>query len=47
MAHQMVRLRFLAMLAALLGTNPAGLYFFEEIDNGIPSCSDESVDGFD
>ena len=28
-------LRFLAMLAALLGTNPAGLYFFEEIDNGI------------
>ena len=28
-------LRFLAMLAALLGTNPASLYFFEEIDNGI------------
>lgn len=28
-------LRFLAMLAALLGTQPAGLYFFEEIDNGI------------
>jgi predicted ATPase len=28
-------LRFLAMLAALLGTKPAGLYFFEEIDNGI------------
>ena len=28
-------LRFLAMLAALLGTHPAGLYFFEEIDNGI------------
>lgn len=28
-------LRFLAMLAALLGTNPAALYFFEEIDNGI------------
>ena len=28
-------LRFLAMLAALLGPNPAGLYFFEEIDNGI------------
>ena len=28
-------LRFLAMLAALLDTNPAGLYFFEEIDNGI------------
>ena len=28
-------LRFLAMLAALLGTNPAGLYVFEEIDNGI------------
>jgi predicted ATPase len=27
--------RFLAMLAALLGTNPARLYFFEEIDNGI------------
>ncbi len=28
-------LRFLAMLTALLGENPAGLYFFEEIDNGI------------
>lgn len=28
-------LRFLAMLAALLGTQPAKLYFFEEIDNGI------------
>ncbi|MYA17502.1 MAG: ATP-binding protein [Gammaproteobacteria bacterium] len=28
-------LRFLAMLAALLGPNPASLYFFEEIDNGI------------
>ena len=28
-------LRFLAMLAALLGANPARLYFFEEIDNGI------------
>ena len=28
-------LRFLAMLAALLGSNPAGLYFLEEIDNGI------------
>ena len=28
-------LRFLAMLAALLGTNPAGIYFFEEIDTGI------------
>ena len=28
-------LRFLVMLAALLGTDPAGLYFFEEIDNGI------------
>ena len=28
-------LRFLAMLAALLGSNPASLYFFEEIDNGI------------
>lgn len=28
-------LRFLAMLAALLGTNPARLYFFEEIDNGM------------
>jgi len=28
-------LRFLAMLAALLGKNPAKLYFFEEIDNGI------------
>ena len=28
-------LRFLAMLAALLGKNPASLYFFEQIDNGI------------
>ena len=28
-------LRFLAMLAALLGSDPAHLYFFEEIDNGI------------
>ena len=28
-------LRFLAMLAALLGPNPARLYVFEEIDNGI------------
>jgi len=28
-------LRFLAMLAALLGRYPAALYFFEEIDNGI------------
>ena len=28
-------LRFLAMLAALLGKNPEGLYFFEEIDTGI------------
>lgn len=28
-------LRFLAMLAALLGTNPPSLCFFEEIDNGI------------
>ena len=28
-------LRFLAILAALLGTDPARLYFFEEIDNGI------------
>ena len=28
-------LRFLAMLAALLDEEPAGLYFFEEIDNGI------------
>ena len=28
-------LRLLAMLAALLGPNPAGLYVFEEIDNGI------------
>ena len=28
-------LRFLAMLAALLGNNPAQLYVFEEIDNGI------------
>ncbi|MDE0049853.1 MAG: AAA family ATPase [Rhodospirillales bacterium] len=28
-------LRFLAMLAALLGPDPAQLYFLEEIDNGI------------
>ena len=28
-------LRFLAMLAALLGRKPAGLFVFEEIDNGI------------
>ncbi len=28
-------LRFLAMLAALLGAKPTGVYFFEEIDNGI------------
>lgn len=28
-------LRFLAMLAALLGENPSDLYFFEEIDTGI------------
>ena len=28
-------LRFLAMLAALLGDNPSGLYFFEEMDSGI------------
>ena len=28
-------LRFLALLAALLGEEPARLYFFEEIDNGI------------
>lgn len=28
-------LRFLAMLAALLSEHSAGLYFFEEIDNGI------------
>ena len=28
-------LRFLAMLAALLGPDPARLYFFEEIDNGL------------
>ena len=28
-------LRFLALLAALFGENPAGLYFFEEIENGI------------
>ena len=28
-------LRFLAFAAALLGTNPARLYFFEEIENGI------------
>ena len=28
-------LRFLAMLATILGDNPAGIYFFEEIDTGI------------
>lgn len=28
-------LRFLAILAALLGQDPAELYFFEELDNGI------------
>ena len=28
-------LRFLGILAALLGPNEGGLYFFEEIDNGI------------
>ena len=28
-------LRFLAMMAALLGLDPTQLYFFEEIDNGI------------
>ena len=28
-------LRFLAVLTALLGNNPAGFYFFEEIDAGI------------
>ena len=28
-------LRFLGMLAVLLGMGPAGFYFFEEIDNGI------------
>ena len=28
-------LRFLAILAALLGNNPASFYFFEEIDTGI------------
>ncbi len=28
-------LRFLGILAALFSPNPAGLYFFEEIDNGI------------
>ena len=28
-------LRFLAMLAALLGSDPACLYFFEEVDNGL------------
>ena len=28
-------LRLLGVLAALLGKNPAGLYFFEEIENGI------------
>lgn len=28
-------LRFLAMIAALLGSEPAKIYFFEELDNGI------------
>ena len=28
-------LRFLALLAVLLGDNPNGLYFFDEIDTGI------------
>lgn len=28
-------LRFLAMIAALLGPNPAQFYFFEELDNGL------------
>ena len=28
-------LRFLSILAALLGSNEGGLYFFEEIDSGI------------
>lgn len=28
-------LRFLAMIAALLGSSPAKVYFFEELDNGI------------
>jgi predicted ATPase len=28
-------LRFLAMVAALLGPQPAAFYFFEELDNGI------------
>jgi predicted ATPase len=28
-------LRFLAMIAALLGPSPAGFYFFEELENGI------------
>ena len=28
-------LRFLAMIAALLGSDPAKIYFFEELDNGI------------
>jgi predicted ATPase len=28
-------LRFLTMIAALLGPEPAGFYFFEELDNGI------------
>ena len=38
-------LRFLAMLAALLGKNPTRLYVFEEIDNGIhPSRQQLLVD---
>ena len=38
-------LRFLAMLAALLGRHPAPLYVFEEIDNGIhPSRQQLLVD---
>ena len=28
-------LRYLGILAALLGTSPAGVHFFEEIDNGL------------
>ena len=34
-AHRTAPCGFFALLAALLGENPARLYFFEEIDNGI------------
>ena len=41
-------LRFLAMLATLLGEDPARLYFFEEVDNGIhPSRLHLLIDMFE